>query len=196
MKKVIDEEEGYAPERQKIYFRFFKLENHLVVGECLTDGCTISISLPTASQKPIPFESDKEQFIVHGTSTNFECQLLIPDRPEKIRLRSRKFGVVYHTEGETGNRVFHVRRYDMPKKRMIAGSMIQMREKGNDTKVVLVIDDGPNGEEIELDDVDSKTFRENERTGKMALKDYLSSGGSIASIFSDIAQGICAFIDL
>ena len=73
---------------------------------------------------------------------------------------------MYYTEGETGNRVFHVRRYNIPKKRMIDGSMIQMREKGNDTKVVLVIDDGPNGEEIELDDVDSKTFRENERTGK------------------------------
>ena len=54
------------------------------------------------------FESEKEIFLHHGTSENFQSLLLKPERENKVKLKSRKFGIVYHTEGDVGNRIFHV----------------------------------------------------------------------------------------
>ena len=196
LKKRVEEEEGYEPERQKLFWQFFLLEDNSYVEDFLKDGDALTLSLPTATKKPTKLESDKEQFVIHGHSRNFECSLLLPDRPEKIKLKSKKFGVVYHTEGDIGNRVFYVRRYELPKNINKDGTTIQLRSQGNDTKVVLVIDEGPNGEEKNLDEVESKTFRESERTGGMTLKDYLSAGGSIANVFSKTAKGISSFIGL
>ena len=196
LKKIIEEEEGYDPERQKLFKYFISLENHWKIENCLKDGDTLSLSLPTASSKPIAFESDKENFILHGHSKNFSCQLLIPDRPEKLKLKSSKFGVVYRTEGEVGNRIFYVRRYELPKKMKDGIGCIQLRTEDNNIKVVLVIDEGPNGEEMYLDDVESKAFSERENNGSTSLKDALSSGASLAEIFSEIAQGVCAFLSI
>ena len=135
------------------------------------------------------------RFIIHGYSKNFVCQLFIPNRPEKIKLKSKKFGLVYQTEGEIGNRVFQVKRYELPTKMKDGEPCIQLRTEGNETKVFLVIEEGANGDEKPLDEVESKTYRESERTGGKTSQNYLPLGGSIPNIL-EIAKFFSSFIGL
>ena len=52
------------------------------------------------------------------------------------------------------------------------------------------------GEEKYLDDIESKTILERERTGQTSLKEALSVGVSLSKIFSELAKGIVSFIRL
>ena len=62
--------------------------------------------------------------------------------------------------------------------------------EGGKEKVVL---EGPNGEEEDLEELESKTYRESDITGPMTLKDKLKIGQmglTIANIVTDIMQFI------
>ena len=133
--------------------------------------------------------------MLHGVSKNFQCQLLKPERIEKIKLKSKKFGIIYHIEGEVGRRIFHVRRYEVPKQ-LNNSDVIQIRSEGEEINVVLVIDEGPNGEEVDLEEIESKTYYEGDRTGKMTLTEVVKSGGSVLEIIGGLLDIVTSFIDI
>ena len=141
------------------------------------------------------FESEKEVFLIHGKSQNFQSLLLKPDRVNKIKLKSKKFGFIYHTEGDVGNRIFHVRRYEIPDE-MAENNLIKVCYIGELTKVILIIEEGPNGEEKELEEIESKAYYERDRTGGKTLSDYLSSGESIMNVISSTFKIVASFIGL
>ena len=104
---------------QGIYSGFFLLQDHLKVDQCLEEDQTVSLKLKKAKQieywedgskrarvnwgkvvstPPIKrvvtiFESEKEMFLHHGTSENFQSLLLKPERENKVKLKSKKFGI-------------------------------------------------------------------------------------------------------
>ena len=141
------------------------------------------------------FESEKEVFLIHGKSQNFQSLLLKPVWINKITLKSKKFGLIYHTEGDVGNRIFHVRRYEIPDE-MAENNLIKVCYIGELTKVILIIEEGPNGEEKELEEIESKAYYERDRTGGKTLSDYLSSGGTIMNIISSTYKIVASFIGL
>ena len=141
------------------------------------------------------FESEKEVFLIHGKSQNFQSLLLKAGRVDKIKLKSKKFGFIYHTEGDVGNRIFHVRRYEIPDE-MDDNNLIKVSCIGEQTKVSLIIEEGPNGEEKELEEIESKAYYERDRTGGKTLSDYLSSGGTIMNVISSTYKIVASFIGL
>ena len=90
---------------------------------------------------------------------------------------------MYHTEGDVGNRIFHVRRYEIPKDINESGS-VKVDNIGDETMVRWVIDEGPNGEEKELEEIECKAYYEKDRTGGKTMADYLSTGGSILKVIN------------
>ena len=206
---------------QGIYSGFFLLQDHLKVDQCLEEDQTVSLKLKKAKQieywddgserarvnwgkvvstPPIKrvvtiFESEKEIFLHHGTSDNFQSLLLKPERENKVKLKSKKFGIVYHTEGDVGNRIFHVRRYEIPKDINESGS-VNVKTIGDETMVCWVIDEGPNGEEKELEEIECKAYYERDRTGGKTIIDYLLTGGSILKIINSTLNAVNSFIGL
>ena len=154
-----------------------------------------SVSRPSIKRVATIFESEKEIFLHHGTSENFQSLLLKPERENKVKLKSKKFGIVYHTEGEVGNRIFHVRRYEIPEDMNESGS-VKVNSIGNETKVRWVIDEGPNGEEKQLEEIECKAYYEKDRTGGKTMADYLSTGGSILKIINSTCKIVNSFIGL
>ena len=224
LKKYFAKDNINAYEIQGLYNGFFLLQDHLEVGQCLNEDQTVSLSLKKAVQTemwvdyhpPAPngppwlhnvvstsrvkrvvtiFESEKEIFLYHGASENFQSLLLKPERENKVKLKSKKFGIVYHTEGEVGNRIFHVRRYEIPEDMNESGS-VKVNSIGNETKVRWVIDEGPNGEEKQLEEIECKAYYEKDRTGGKTMADYLSTGGSILKIINSTCKIVNSFIGL
>ena len=109
-------------------------------------------------------------FLITGGRHNFQAILLHADREEWIKLKSKRFGVVKHIEGdEIGKRIFHFRVYEVK-----CEGCIDIRHENDREKVYLVTEEGPNGEEVELLPVDTKTYDEStkvaslDRAGKLA----------------------------
>ena len=123
------EDKRYDPNRQRLFNGFFLLEDHLRVDKCIAEDGTLLLSLEKSSRKNnhfntrkdlsvhrgfslgrrrflTTFENEKDMFLLHGTSQNFQCLLLRPDKVDKIKLKSDKFGIIYHIEGDVGNRIF------------------------------------------------------------------------------------------
>ena len=153
------------------------------------------MSTPPIKRVVTIFESEKAIFLHHGTSENFQSLLLKPERENKVKLKSKKFGVVYHTEGDVGNRIFHVRRYEIPDDINETGS-VKLNNVSNEIKVRWVTDEGPNGEEIELEEIECKAYYEKDRTGGKTMADYLSTGGSILKIINSTCKIVNSFIGL
>ena len=153
------------------------------------------VSIPRIKRVATIFESEKAIFLHHGTSENFQSILLKPERENKVKLKSKKFGIVYHTEGDVGNRIFHVRRYEIPEDINETGS-VKVYNQGDETKVRWVIDESPNGEEKELEEIECKAYYEKDRTGGKTMADYLSTGGSILKIIDSTCKIVNSFIGL
>ena len=129
LKKYFAKDNINAYEIQGLYNGFFLLQDHLEVGQCLNEDQTVSLSLKKAVQTemwvdyhpPAPngppwlrnvvstsrvkrvvtiFESEKEIFLHHGTSENFQSLLLKPERENEIK-RSLK-----NSKGTLGTKYF------------------------------------------------------------------------------------------
>ena len=125
--------------------------------------------------------SDKEGFLIRGQGSKKESIRLQANTEQWIKLKSGKFGVVKHVEGEeNGKRIFHFWQYEVKNE----GSIALRTEDGKD-KVYLVIQEGPNGEEDELKPIDMKTYDERDRVAGSslanALPHWLSALGRLLS---------------
>ena len=122
-------------------------------------------------------------FLITGEKHNFQAIHLDADREEWIKLKSKRFGVVKRIDGaEIGKRIFQFRVYEVK-----CEGCIDLRHEDGREKVYLVTEEGPNGEEVELLPVDTKTYDESTRVTS------LDRAVKIAKAFS---QWISALGDL
>ena len=94
-----------------------------------------------------------------------------------------------------GNRIFHVRRYEIPKDINESGS-VKINNIGDETMVHWVIDEGSNGEEKELEEIECKAYYEKDRIGGKTMAEYLSMGGSILKLINSTIKIVNSFIGL
>merc|ERR1712055_173915 len=200
LKESIDEEIGVGTSRQDIFFLGYPLtDDDALLKDFTKFSSSFTVVVPAqgkekdlSGKKPREFFSYREVFLITGERQNFQAILLDAYSEERIRLKSKKFGVVKHIEGkdELGKRIFHFRVYEVKRE----GSICLRHEDGRD-KVYLITEEGPNGEEVELRPVDLQTYDERkyisslDKAGKRAnaicpwlsaLGDLLAGGGAFA----------------
>jgi len=199
LKESIDEEIGVGTSSQDIFMLGYPLTDDDALLEDFTKFCsTFTVVVPAqgtkkdrVGKKPIEFVSDREVFLITGVSKNPEAKLLTANDEDWITLKSKRFGVTKHIEGEElGKRIFHFRVYEVKRE----GCICLRHEDGRD-KVYLITEEGPNGEEVELRPVDLQTYDERkyisslDKAGKRAnaicpwlsaLGDLLAGGGAFA----------------
>jgi len=200
LKESIDEEIGVGTSRQDIFMLGYPLTDDDALLKDFTKFCSsFTVVVPAqgrekdlSGKKPREFFSYREVFLITGERQNFQAILLDAYSEERIRLKSKKFGVVKHIEGkdELGKRIFHFRVYEVKRE----GSICLRHEDGRE-KVYLVAEEGPNGEEVELRPVDTKTYDESAkvtslvRAGRLAnaitpwisaIGDILTGAGALA----------------
>jgi len=198
LKESIDEEIGVGTSSQDIFMLGYPLTDDDALLEDFTKFCsTFTVVIPAQGakkdkgKKPIEFVSDREVFLITGVSKNPEAKLLSANDEDWITLKSKRFGVTKHIEGEElGKRIFHFRVYEVKRE----GCICLRHEDGRD-KVYLITEEGPNGEEVELRPVDLQTYDERkyisslDKAGKRAnaicpwlsaLGDLLAGGGAFA----------------
>jgi len=198
LKEFIDEEIGVGPSRQKLfYFGYPLTEEDAQIQDFLSVSNTFTVVLPEEKDrtgKATEFISNKERFLITGGRLNFQAILLQANEQEWKKLKSRRFGVARHVEGEeTGKRIFQMRVYEVKTE-----GRIDMRTENGEEKVYLVIEEGPNGDEIELKPVDTKTYDESKRltrpdiAGKLsnAITSWLSALGDLLSGGASIAEAV------
>jgi len=201
LKEFIDEEIGVGPSRQKLfYFGYPLTEEDALIQDFLSISNTFTVVLPEdgakkdRTGKATEFISNKERFLITGGRLNFQAIRLQANEQEWIKLKSRRFGVARHVEGEeTGKRIFQMRVYQVKTE-----GRIDMRTENGEEKVYLVIEEGPNGDEIELKPVDTKTYDESKRltrpdiAGKLsnAITSWLSALGDLLSGGASIAEAV------
>jgi len=182
LKDKIDETEGIDPTSQSIYFGGYLLnDQEMVLGDMLTDGDELTLSLPFAESEKDPrkFTSNCDTWIVNGSKKNFKLHLVKKGRPVPIKLKEDAFGLVYHKEGEKeGERIYQVERFIVEK-----DAEIILKNSEDKTEVYL------NGNII--DPLETEVFDERKRQTKMELASY---GATIAGKIGRFLTGISAII--
>merc|ERR1711872_53830 len=171
LKEAVDEKIGVDPADQKISILGYPLDNDDVKLEELPDmSHTFNVGLPDTSGnkgKGAKFMSDREVFLINGKRFNFQAIQLFARQVEVIQLKSKKFGLVRHVEGDVGQRIFHLRKYVVDKEND-NGSRIETRTgKDDQQRVFLISDKNPNGGETELESVKYTTYNESKDEGKI-----------------------------
>ena len=143
LKEAIDEEIGVGPRRQALFLLGYPLtEDAAQLKDFPQTYKTFNVVLPKEGGErdrtlkgPREVVTDKEVFLITGGRLNFQAILLHADQEEWIKLKSKKFGVVKHIEGdEIGKRIFHFRVYEVKNE-----GRIDLRTENGLEKVYLVI---------------------------------------------------------
>ena len=124
LKEAIEKEIGISPKQLSLFFLGFPLEDeNVLLNELLPLSKTFNLVLQDEEgdkglfgKSVCQFFSDKAHWLIRGGQSNFAAIYIKPYQSEPIKLSSKKFGLVQHTEGEeVGKRVFHLRRYTVKK---------------------------------------------------------------------------------
>jgi hypothetical protein len=95
-----------------------------------------AFSLPTARE----ITSDREKFLITGNRRNFHVNLIPKNKSIKVNLVSKKFGIVYNTEGnEVGKRVYFVEVFEITGKGSIDITTVSDEQGTEDYKGVLIL---------------------------------------------------------
>jgi len=200
LKESIDEEIGVGTSRQDIFMLGYPLTDDDALLEDFTKFCsTFTVVIPAqgakkdrVGKKPIEFRSYKAVFLITEGSKYPEVKHLDANDEEWIQLKTKRFGIVKHIEGEElGKQRFHFRVYEVKRE----GCICLRHEDGRD-KVYLVIEEGPNGEEVELRPVDLHTYDESTKVFTLdrrykiskAMSSWVGAFGSILSGGVTLAQ--------
>merc|ERR1711909_31025 len=193
LKESIDEEIGVGTSRQDIFMLGYPLTDDDALLKDFTKFCsTFTVVVPAqgakkdrVGKKPIEFRSYKAVFLITEGSNSPETKHLDANDEEWIKLKTQRFGIVKHIEGEElGKRIFHFRVYEVKRE----GCICLRHEDGRD-KVYLIIEEGPNGEEVELRPVDLHTYDESTKVSSLdkrykiskAMSSWVGAFGSLLS---------------
>merc|ERR1711915_255449 len=172
LKEAVDEKIGVDPADQKVFVLGYPLDDDDVKLEELLDmSHTFNVSLPDTSGnkgKGAKFMSDKDVFLTNGKRFNFQAIQLFAKTVEKIELKSNKFGLVRHVEGEVGKRIFHLRRYTVDKETEKETRIETRTDATEEQRVYLISDKDPNGGERELEPVKYTTYKEKMEGNKIS----------------------------
>ena len=148
LKKKIDEEEGFEPERQALYYMGYLIDDHTISVSDLTQlgGNTFSLVLPTAGSGQ-NIISDRQLFLITGSQHNFKTLLMPKNETKTYELSSKKFGIIYKKEGS----LFHVEKFKVKgegiidiktvdKDGTLTYKVTQKNEKNEDEELMGVID--------------------------------------------------------
>ena len=82
------------------------------LSDFLTNGDQVVLCLHKAATKSFANLASENVWVINGNKHYFTEHLLKPRMQQRIKLKTKTFGLVYHTEGsEYGCRVFQVKRY-------------------------------------------------------------------------------------
>ena len=150
------------PCKQELFFLGYPLsDSDGQIGDLLHMSRTFNLVLPDESKEPgktdrvSMFYTDRKIFLINGSKHSFDAIQLLPDRKSPIILKSKKFGLVDHFEGELHNRIFQFRVFEVKQ----VGSIAMTTENGEE-KVFLEVTEG---EREELEPVDTKTYDESKK---------------------------------
>merc|ERR1711915_345796 len=173
LKEAVDEKIGVDPANQKVSVLGYPLDDdNMKLEELLYMSHTFNVSLPDTSgnkgRGANRFMSDREVFLINGKRFDFQAIQLFARQVEKIKLKSNKFGLVRHVEGEVGKRIFHLRKYVVDKE-IDNESRIETRTgDDNQQRVYLITGEKPNGKETELEVQKHTTYNETKEGNKIA----------------------------
>merc|ERR1711915_281009 len=173
LKEAVDEKIGVDPADQKVSVLGYPLDDDDIKLEELLDmSHTFNVGLPDTSGnkgKGAKFMSDRNVFLINGKRFNFQAIQLFAKTVEKIELKSNKFGLVRHVEGEVGKRIFHLRRYAVDKETEKETRIETRTDDANEEqKVYLISNKNPNGGERELEPVKYTTYKEKMEGNKIS----------------------------
>jgi hypothetical protein len=158
LKEAIQKETGVVPNEQELYCLGLHLdEADTKITDYLEVSKTFNLVLPDEDAdkgifgRKTPFSCDKDVFIRTGGILDFKSIPLKANTDEKIKLKSKKFGVAQDIKGEHGQRVFQVKIYNAGMKGSIS---LMAGNEGN--KVYLTTNQG----EIELESMETQTYDE------------------------------------
>ena len=168
LKEAIDAKIGVVPSKQELFFLGYPLsESDGQIGDLLQMSRTFNLVLPDEfkesgkTDRVSMFYTDKKTFLINGSKHSFDAIQLLPNRKSPIILKSKKFGLVDHIEGELRKRIFQFRVFEVRQ----VGS-IEMTTENGEEKVYLVVTEG---EREELEPINTKTYDE---TKKLTMLDY------------------------
>eukprot|EP00090_Calanus_glacialis_P000081 TRINITY_DN10059_c0_g1_i1.p1 TRINITY_DN10059_c0_g1~~TRINITY_DN10059_c0_g1_i1.p1 ORF type:complete len:249 (-),score=56.61 TRINITY_DN10059_c0_g1_i1:88-834(-) len=182
LKEQIESDEGIEPKKQTLFFHGYWIsEDSLLLGDFLKDADELTLSLPTAALTIKKFENlaQKDVWVVNGSKHRFTMHLVPRTRNIPIKLKSKLFGIVYHTEGtKQGERKYQVLRYDVE-------DFDKVELKTIDGNVEVILD----GSSIEP--TDSGVFDEARNKTKMELAKVVSKIGVDVAKF---LRGVAALV--
>ena len=136
----------------------------------------------SSNTKTRGFYCDKKMFLITGKQFSFKAIQLQPNREEPIRLKSNRFGIVQHVEGnELGKRIFHLRLFEVERE----GRIESWTENGED-RVFLVLDGGI---KIALKPLELTTYDESKKVTPLEFANALAPYITAAANF--FAGGEC-----
>ena len=102
-------------------------------------GKTFILVLPKAGRSR-EITSDREKFLITGSRRNFQVNLIPKNKSIRVNLVSKKFGIVYNTEGnEVGKRVYFVEVFEITGKGSIDITTISDEKGTEDYKEGLIL---------------------------------------------------------
>ena len=119
LKQAIQKETGVVPSEQELFCLGFPLEEgDTKITDYLEVSQTFNLVLPDEDAdkgifgRKTPCSCDKDVFILTGGILNFKSISLKANTDDRIKLKSKKFGVAQVIKGERGQRVFQVKIYN------------------------------------------------------------------------------------
>lgn len=193
LKNKIDEKAGADPARQSLYYKGYLInEDDTIVEDLVGLGeKTFILVLPKAGNiKEIT--SDTEKFLITGSRQNFQTNWILENQTMRIKLISKKFGIVYNTEGdEIGKRVYHVEVFEVNEKGSIDIKTVSNEGEKEQYKVTMIDDKNPDEPGKELKGV-MKTYNESEQVPPPPMLTRMETVSKIAGRFIS-AIGIIVF---
>ena len=135
LRKQIQQKEEISTKEQLLYFSGYWLNSDDdLLRDFLKNEDEIELHLRTATEYKKEFVNkvSNDVWIINGVKHHFSRHLLKPSKRVNIKLKSQRFGLCYHQEGDDyGRRVFQVERFEINH-----ADKVEMRNSvGNNTAV-------------------------------------------------------------